>query len=144
MKEISVLLVEDNDDDRFLTTRLIRKLPFPLRIETSKNGEEALKRILGENAGPLPSLVLLDLQLPKISGISLLSNIREKYSQAVLPVVVLSSSDNPRDLKICTEMGISGYLSKPLDPLELQGHIEALTQPLRFSPDSSAGPHPSP
>lgn len=144
MKEISVLLVEDNDDDRFLTMRLIRKLPFSLRIETSKNGEEALKRILGEEAPPLPSLVLLDLQLPKISGISLLSSIRGKYSQSELPVIVLSSSDNPRDLKICTEMGISGYLSKPLDPLELQRHIEDIIQPLRFSPGSSAGLHPSP
>jgi len=144
MKEIKVLLVEDNDDDRFLTMRLMKKLPFPLRIETSKNGEEALKRILGEKVDPLPSLVLLDLQLPKISGISLLSSIREKYSQSVLPVIVLSSSDNPRDLKICADMGISGYLSKPLDPQELLGYMEALTQPLRFSPDSSAGPHPSP
>ena len=143
MKEISVLLVEDNDDDRFLTMRLIRKLPFPLSIETSKNGEEALQRILGGKLD-LPALVLLDLQLPKISGISLLSRIREKYSTSVLPVIVLSSSDNPRDLKICTEMGISGYLSKPLDPLELQGYMEKLTQPLRFSPGSSADPHPSP
>jgi CheY-like chemotaxis protein len=143
MKEISLLLVEDNDDDRFLTMRLIRKLPFSLSIETSKNGEEALKRILGGEID-LPSLVLLDLQLPKISGISLLSSIREKYSASVLPVIVLSSSDNPRDLKICTELGISGYLSKPLDPLELQGYIEAITPPLRFSPGSSAGPHPSP
>jgi CheY-like chemotaxis protein len=144
MKEISILLVEDNDDDRFLTMRLIRKLPFHLRVETSKNGEEAIKRILGEDSAPLPALVLLDLQLPKISGISLLSSIREKYSQADLPVIVLSSSDNPRDLKLCNEMGISGYLSKPLDPSELQGYIEPLTRPLHFSPDSSAGPHPSP
>ncbi|HXC93437.1 MAG TPA: response regulator [Geobacteraceae bacterium] len=144
MKEISILLVEDNDDDRFLTMRLIRKLSFPLRIETSRNGEEAIKRILGENADPLPSLVLLDLQLPKISGISLLSSIREKYSQSELPVIVLSSSDNPRDLKLCNEMGISGYLSKPLDPSELLGHLDALTRPLHFSPDSSAGPHPFP
>jgi len=144
MKEISILLVEDNDDDRFLTMRLIRKLSFSLQIETSKNGEEAIKRILGETTAPLPSLVLLDLQLPKISGISLLSSIREKYSQSDLPVIVLSSSDNPRDLKLCNELGISGYLSKPLDPSELQGYIEALTRPSRFSPDSSAGPHPSP
>lgn len=136
MKEISILLVEDNDDDRFLTMRLIRKLPFHLRIETSKNGEEALKRILGENVAPLPSLVLLDLQLPKISGTSLLSSIREKYSESDLPVIVLSSSDNPRDLKLCTEMGISGYLAKPLDPLELQRCMGTLTQRLRFSPDS--------
>jgi len=144
MKEISILLVEDNDDDRFLTMRLIRKLSFSLQIETSKNGEEAIKRILGETTAPLPSLVLLDLQLPKISGISLLSSIREKYSQSDLPVIVLSSSDNPRDLKLCNEMGISGYLSKPLYPSELQGYIEPLTRPLHFSPDSSAGPHPSP
>ena len=142
--EIHVLLVEDNDDDRFLTMRLLRKLPFPLRIETSRNGEEAMKRILGENSGPLPALVLLDLQLPKISGISLLSSIREKYSQSTLPVIVLSSSDNPRDLKLCIEMGISAYLSKPVDMPELQEHMENITQPLRFSPDSSADQHQSP
>ena len=136
MKEVSILLVEDNHDDRFLTMRLIRKLPFHLKIETSKNGEEALKRILGENVAPLPSLVLLDLQLPKISGISLLSSIREKYSESDLPVIVLSSSDNPRDLKLCTELGISGYLSKPLDPPELQRCMGPLIQPLHFSPDS--------
>jgi CheY-like chemotaxis protein len=129
MREISVLLVEDNDDDRFLTMRLIKKLPFTLKIETSKNGEEALKRILGEIVDSLPSFVLLDLQLPKISGISLLTSIRKRYNQSELPVIVLSSSDNPGDINLCMEMGISGYLSKPLDPLELQGYIQAIIQP---------------
>jgi CheY-like chemotaxis protein len=129
MKELSVLLVEDNDDDRFLTMRLINKLPFNLTVETSKNGDEALKRILGEIFGPLPSFVLLDLQLPKISGVSLLASIRQKFSQSELPVVILSSSDNPGDIKLCMEMGISGYLSKPLDPGELQRYIEAIIPP---------------
>ncbi len=128
MREFRILLVEDNDDDRFLTMRIIKKLPFDLSVETSKNGEEALNTILKELAAP-PSLVLLDLQLPKISGISLLANIRKKYSLSELPVIVLSSSDNPGDIKLCNEMGISGYLSKPLDPAELQGYLETLIRP---------------
>lgn len=127
MSEITILLVEDNDDDRFLSTRLIKKLPFSLRIETAKNGEEAMLKILGE-ASALPSLVLLDLQLPKVSGIALLSSIRKRYSLSELPVVVLSSSDNPGDMKLCNEMGINGYLSKPLDPSELERLVKIVTR----------------
>ena len=120
MKKISILLVEDNEDDRFLTTRMIRKLPFELKIELAKNGDDAMKRILGDEAGKLPSLILLDLQLPKIGGTALLSRIRERYDENELPVIILSSSDNPGDIALCRELGIYGYLSKPVELSALQ------------------------
>lgn len=119
MREFSVLIVEDNEDDRFLAVRVIRKLPFPVRIEIARNGDEALQRILAANAETptaLPSFVLLDLQLPKVGGIKLLEMIRTSVDRSRLPVFILSSSDNPVDLAACSKLGISGYLPKPLDP----------------------------
>jgi CheY-like chemotaxis protein len=122
MNEISLLLVEDNDDDRFLTMRVLRKLPFPVRIETARNGDEALRLITAAEGDPglLPSLVMLDLQMPKIGGLSLLARIRELFSQEELPAIVLSSSDNPGDIAACREMGITAYLAKPPDLQRLQ------------------------
>ncbi len=122
MSELSVLIVEDNEDDRFLTVRVIKKLPFQVSIEIARNGDEALGRILGTNLQPpsLPSFVLLDLQLPKLGGIKLLEKIRASFDRSQLPVLILSSSDSPQDLGICSRLGINGYLSKPLDPNLLQ------------------------
>lgn len=123
MSELSVLIVEDNDDDRFLTVRVIKKLSFPVRIETARNGDEALQRIFGvtdEKPASLPSFMLLDLQLPKIGGIKLLEKIRASVDRSLLPVFILSSSDSPVDFAACSKLGISGYLPKPLDPGLLQ------------------------
>ena len=134
MSDLSILLVEDNEDDRFLTTRMIRKLPLDLTIETAKNGDDALKRIMSAAGGKLdlPSLILLDLQLPKIDGIKFLTSIRQSYNEKELPVIILSSSDNLGDIAICRELGINGYLSKPLEP----GHLQLLLNNL-------VGEHPS-
>lgn len=112
MDKIFLLLVEDNEDDRFLTTRIIKKLPFAVDIEICKNGNDALKRIMSKSL-KLPELILLDLQLPKMGGIDLLTKIRATYSDKELPVIILSSSDNPGDISLCRNLGISGYLSKP-------------------------------
>lgn len=133
MNAISILLVEDNEDDRFLTTRLLRKLPFKLELEIAKNGDEAMKRLLGDDAGSknLPSLTILDLQLPKIGGIALLTRIREKYSASELPVIILSSSDNPGDIALCREIGINGYLSKPLNLEYLETSLRKIPTLLR-------------
>ena len=126
MSEISILLVEDNADDLFLTTRMIRKLPFGLKIETAKSGDDALKRILANDFGTheLPSLILLDLQLPKIDGIKCLTGIRQRYNEKELPVIILSSSDNRGDIDLCRELGINGYLNKPLELNHLQLLLE--------------------
>lgn len=128
MRKISILLVEDNEDDRFLTKRIIKKLPFEVKLEISKNGAEGLRRILGSGVEKhdLPSLILLDLQLPKIGGIKLLEKIRDRYNEEELPVLILSSSDNPGDIALCRELGITGYLEKPLELSHLQPLLENL------------------
>ena len=126
MNELTLLLVEDNDDDRFLTMRILKKLPLALQIEVAKNGDEALQRLLDEK-NAAPAVVLLDLQLPKIGGIPLLAKLRERFSSAALPVIILSSSDNPTDINLCRELGISGYLSKPLDPLVIVSLLQTVS-----------------
>ncbi len=123
MNELTILLVEDNEDDRFLTMRVLKKLPFPVRVVSAGNGDEALKMIAGAGAGSLPSVVMLDLQMPRVGGLTLLSRIRELFSQEQLPALILSSSDNPGDIAACRELGITAYLQKPL---ELQPLQEAL------------------
>ncbi len=129
MSAISILLVEDNEDDRFLTIRMIKKLPLSLKIEIAKNGNDALQRILGDESSQqaLPALILLDLQLPKIGGIDLLTSIREKFNTRQLPVIILSSSDNPGDIALCKELGINGYLSKPLELASLDEIKKTIT-----------------
>lgn len=128
MAHLFILLIEDNADDCFLTSRVLKKLPVAVDIEISKNGDEALQRILGNIAAKeeLPSLILLDLQLPKMDGIKFLGRIRERYNEKELPVIILSSSDNPLDIALCRELGISGYLAKPLELSVLQKHIETI------------------
>ncbi len=123
MNELTILLVEDNEDDRFLTMRVLKKLPFPVRVVSAGNGDEALRMIAGAGAGTLPSVVMLDLQMPRVGGLTLLSRIRELFSQEQLPALILSSSDNPGDIAACRELGITAYLQKPL---ELQPLQEAL------------------
>ncbi len=92
---------------------------YGVSVAWQNNGDEALQRRFGE-VGSIPSLVLLDLQLPKIGGTTFLARVRERLSTRDLPIIVLSSSDNPLDIKLCQELGISGYLSKPLDLAALQ------------------------
>lgn len=126
MEPITILLVEDNEDDRYLTIRALRKLPVNLEISIAKNGEEALKTVMSsENS--LPDLMLLDLQLPKIGGTTLLERIREKYDNNKLPTLILTSSDNPADINICLELGICGYLYKPLNATSLESFLKKKT-----------------
>ena len=131
MKEITLLLVEDNEDDRFLTMRALKKLPFPVTVATAGNGDEALRLFAAaveSEAGMLPSVVMLDLQMPKIGGLNLLARIRELYSQEELPAIILSSSDNPGDIAACRELGITAYLQKPLELQALQEALAPLWQ----------------
>lgn len=123
MSETILLLVEDNEDDLYLTTRVLKKLPFPVKITAARNGDEALKMIaVASQSGSdvFPSVVMLDLQMPRIGGLRLLARIRELFSQEELPAIILSSSDNPGDIETCRELGISAYLQKPLDLQALQ------------------------
>lgn len=119
---IRVLLIEDNPDDIELAHRAFEKLGMTDQVHIAKDGEKALDYLLGrgvyagqETLSPL-RLVLLDLNLPKTSGLDVLRQIRTHDLTRHLPVVILTVSRKEPDLLQSFTMGISDYLIKPLDP----------------------------
>lgn len=109
----AILLVEDNPDDERLTLRALRRGNIANQILIARNGEEALQIVF--NTNPLPSVVLLDLKLPKIDGLEVLRQIRTHETTCLLPVVVLTSSSEERDIIESYSLGANSYVCKPVD-----------------------------
>jgi len=118
-----ILLVEDNPDDERLTIRALRKGNIANEILVARNGEEALTMVL--NANPLPSVVLLDLKLPKVDGLEVLRQIRANERTQRLPVVVLTSSSEESDIIESYKLGANSYVRKPV---EIEKFTEAVRQ----------------
>lgn len=120
-KEKLILLVEDNPDDVELTLRALKKANVLNEVEVAKDGREALDFLFGEgiHAGKqpdrTPEVVLLDLKLPKIDGLDVLRQIRADERTRLLPVVILTSSREERDLINGYRLGANSYLQKPVD-----------------------------
>lgn len=112
--ESEILLVEDNPDDLELTLRALREHRLANRIQVARDGAEALT-FLQRNGAPLPRVVLLDLKLPKVSGLEVLEQIRADERLKTLPVVVLTSSREGPDVRRCYELGVNSYIVKPVD-----------------------------
>lgn len=122
MSESFIFVVEDNSDDAFLVSRIIAKVCSEVVI-IARDGEEAtdiLMKMAEDKSYLRIRLVLLDLKLPKVSGIEVLQTIRESALLHDLPVAVLTSSDNEYDQKRCRELGILDYIYKPLTTDRLQ------------------------
>jgi CheY-like chemotaxis protein len=120
-----ILLVEDNEDDVLLIRRAIKEAGLINPLQLVKNGEQAIDYLAGkgrfENRAlyPLPSLVLLDLKLPLKSGHEVLAWIKQQSSLESMAVVVLTASEDPKDLKTSYELGASSFLVKPPAPRQL-------------------------
>jgi two-component system response regulator len=121
MRESLLLLVEDNPDDEFLTLRALKKGNVANTVVVARDGAEALDYLFrqGEFAGrseeKMPQLVLLDLQLPKISGQEVLRRLRADDRTRLLPVVILTSSDEEQDILESYDLGANSYIRKPVD-----------------------------
>jgi DNA-binding response OmpR family regulator len=109
-----IVLVEDNPDDQALTLRALKKQNLANDIIVLNDGVEALEFLLDPEK-PLPHLVLLDLKLPKLDGLQLLHRLRSDPRTQVLPVVVLTSSDEDRDVIEGYRLGANSYIRKPVD-----------------------------
>jgi two-component system, response regulator len=109
-----IVLVEDNPDDEALTLRALKKQNIANEIVVVRDGVEALEFLLNAD-NPMPHLVLLDLKLPKLDGLSVLRRLREEPRTEFLPVVVLTSSDEDRDVIDGYRLGANSYIRKPVD-----------------------------
>ena len=120
-EEIEILLVEDSSADAELTLHALRKNALVNRIHVVRDGEEALnflfcKEPYEERAcQPLPQLILLDLKLPKVDGLSVLRALKEDRRTRWMPVIVLTSSKEERDLTASYDLGVNSYIQKPVD-----------------------------
>ena len=112
-----ILLVEDDPDHEALAIRALRKANVANEIQVAHDGAEALEYLHGAVSGskPLPQLVLLDLKLPKVDGLEVLRSIRAADKTALLPVVVLTSSDEERDIVSSYRLGVNSYIRKPVN-----------------------------
>jgi two-component system, response regulator len=114
-----ILLVEDNPDDELLTLRALAKHHLANRVVVARDGAEAVAYLLGDGgsppAEPLPQIVLLDLKLPKLDGLEVLRRLRAAPRTRRLPVVVLTSSREERDLVEAYDRGANSYVRKPVD-----------------------------
>ena len=113
MRESIILLIEDNPDDEALTRRALQKNNVTNEMVVAHDGQEALDYLFG--AGRLPQLILLDLKLPKIDGLEVLRRLRAEERTRLLPVVILTSSNEERDLVTSYSLGANSYVRKPVD-----------------------------
>lgn len=119
-ESLNILLVEDNPDDVELALHALKKNNIMNRIDVVRDGQEALNYLRG--AGDyangehiLPGVILLDLKLPKVDGIEVLKNIKQDERLKRIPVVVLTSSKEEKDVVDSYNLGVNSYIRKPVD-----------------------------
>ena len=118
MREKTILLVEDNPDDVSLTLRALKMNHILNKVIVARDGSEALNLLFGTGDSPpinLPELILMDINMPKINGLEVLEKIRANERTRLLPVVVLTTSDEERDRIESYHLGANSYICKPVE-----------------------------
>jgi CheY-like chemotaxis protein len=110
-----ILFIEDNPGDILLVRTALKEIGRDARLDTAQDGEAALGKLqaLADDGSAQPDLILLDLNLPRVSGLELLEYIRSHRILSRIPAVVLTTSSAPRDRERCAELGSTDYLVKP-------------------------------
>lgn len=137
-----LLLVEDNDDHAELFRRVLSRLNLPVTLTRASDGPEALDYLrqgLDQQDSVIPDMVLLDLKLPRMDGHSVLAEIKQDPNLLRLPVIILSTSNAPSDVRRAYEAHANSYLVKPVDPIEYRDMVRDLI--LYWSTWNEALPH---
>ena len=120
MREKMILLVEDNPDDEALTMRALKQSKLANEIVVTRDGQEAVEFLFGtgkyegRDLSHMPTVILLDLKLPKLSGLEVLQQLRADARTRVTPVVVLTSSSEDEDMMRSYQLGANSYVRKPV------------------------------
>ena len=121
LKGAEILLVEDNPNDMELTFRAMRRCNLANKIHVAKDGVEALEYVFGAGAykgrdiNDKPQVIILDLKLPRVDGLEVLRKIKSDERTNVIPIVVLTSSTEERDIIESYKLGVNSYIVKPVD-----------------------------
>ena len=121
MSDQFIFLIEDNPDDEALTVRALHKNNIRNEVVVARDGAEALEFLLGDDTHPgraadnMPQLILLDLKLPKVDGLEVLRRLRADSRTSILPVVILTSSNEEQDRLKGYLLGANSYVRKPVD-----------------------------
>jgi two-component system response regulator len=132
MSEKYILLVEDNPDDEVLTLRAFKNQNIINEVVVARDGAEALDHLFckgkyaDRDPGLMPQVVLLDLKLPKLDGLEVLGEIRSDERTKLLPVVILTSSKEEKDLVNSYQLGANSFVRKPIDFVSFSKAIQQL------------------
>ena len=127
-----IMLVEDNPDDEALTIRALRQENVVNQIVVARDGAEALDYLFAKGKfadrekHPMPEMILLDLKLPKIDGLEVLRRVRADERTSLLPVVILTSSNEERDIISGYKLGANSYIRKPVDFIQFGESVKQL------------------
>lgn len=113
-QKVDILLVEDNPDDAGLTIRALKKHNLANKLLHLEDGQEALDFLFNDE-NEMPRLVLLDLKMPRVDGIDVLRRLKNDEKRKVIPVVVLTSSKEEKDIVESYQIGVNAYIVKPVD-----------------------------
>lgn len=125
LRTASIILAEDNEDDRALAFRALRKCDLPVAVQVATDGERALDLIKRDEA---PDLIILDVKMPRLSGIDVLRTVREDARLREIPVVMMTSSDEPADIRVCRSLEADSYVRKPVDYTEFLSVVSQVTE----------------
>ena len=129
---VDILLVEDNAGDLELAERALKKAPFTSRIQVARDGAEALDFVFCEgahsqrNIEDTPKVIFLDLKLPKIDGVEVLKRVKGDPRTSAIPVVMLTSSMEQKDVATCYALGVNSYIVKPVSYERFSAAVQQL------------------
>ena len=112
---IEILLIEDNQEDAELTIRALKKFNMANNLLHLQDGEEALNFLFSSSVSTVPKIILLDIKMPKVDGIEVLRKIKGDPYRKIIPVVVLTSSKEERDIIESYKLGVNAYIVKPVE-----------------------------
>lgn len=130
-KQMPLLVVEDSDEDFEVLQILMEEMNVSQPIYRCKTGDKALdllydKTSSSSQSSPIrPAVILLDLNLPGIDGREVLEQLKQDEAFRTIPVIVFTTSEDPKDIKFCYQKGANGYFIKPVSPEKLERHVQA-------------------